>query len=149
MSLRARPPPITTYDETTNIYLLVTFYTDSRRRPWGRRCTFNTFWSSDGPLFRHLHHGGLKRYDSLWLTGVSSTPTYWDADSTRLRAVLGLHLRKPRLHRRPARCTTPLRGGTHSGARRRGVLHWLRDARRFQQRGICSSFRANYLLKPH
>ena len=43
MSLSARPPPITTYDKTTNIYLLVTFCTDSWRRPWGGRCTFNTF----------------------------------------------------------------------------------------------------------
>ena len=29
MSLSARPPPITTYDKTTNIYLLVTFCTDN------------------------------------------------------------------------------------------------------------------------
>ena len=28
MSLSARPPPITTYDKTTNIYVLVTFCTD-------------------------------------------------------------------------------------------------------------------------
>ena len=28
MSLSARPPPITTYDKITNIYLLVTFCTD-------------------------------------------------------------------------------------------------------------------------
>ena len=28
MSLSASPPPITTYDKTTNIYLLVTFCTD-------------------------------------------------------------------------------------------------------------------------
>ena len=34
MSLSARPPPITTYGKTTNIYLLVTFCTDSWRRPW-------------------------------------------------------------------------------------------------------------------
>ena len=75
MSLSARPHPITMYDKTTNIYVLVTFCTDSWRHLWGRRCTFNTFWSSDGPLFRHLRHGGLKRYDSLRLTGVSRTPT--------------------------------------------------------------------------
>ena len=43
MSLSARPHPITTYGKTTNIHLLVTFCTDSWRRPWGRRCTFNTF----------------------------------------------------------------------------------------------------------
>ena len=40
MSLSARPHPITTYSKTTNIYVLVTFCTDSWRRPWGRRCTF-------------------------------------------------------------------------------------------------------------
>ena len=70
MSLSARPPPITTYGKTTNIYLLVTFYTNSWHHPWGRRCTFNTFWSSDGPLFCHLRHGRLRRYDLLRLTGV-------------------------------------------------------------------------------
>ena len=43
MSLSARTHPITTYGKTTNIYVLVTFYTDSWRRPWGRRYTFNTF----------------------------------------------------------------------------------------------------------
>ena len=40
MSLSVRPPPITTYSKTTNIYVLVTFYTDSWCHPWGRRCTF-------------------------------------------------------------------------------------------------------------
>ena len=115
--------------------------------PWGRRCTFNNFWSSDGPLFRHLRHGGLKRYDSLRLTGVSHTPTCWDVGSTRLRAILGLPLRKPRLHRRPAWRTTPPRGGTRSGTNRRGALHRLRDAR-LQRRGICASFRAHSLPKP-
>ena len=98
MSLSARPPLITTYGKTTNIYVLATFCTDSWRCPWGRRCTFNTFWSSDGPVFRHLRHGGLRRYDSLRLTGVSRTPTCWDVGSTHLRAVPGLPLRKPRLH---------------------------------------------------
>ena len=125
--------PVATYGKTTNIYMLVTFCTDSWRRSWGRRCTFNTFWSSDGPLFRHLRHGGLKRYDSLWLAGVSRTPTYWDVGSTHLRAVLGLPLRKPRLHRRPAQRTTPPRGGTRSSARRRGALHWLQDTQRLQR----------------
>ena len=57
------------------------------------------FWSSDDPLFRHLRHGGLERYNSLRLTGVFRTPTYWDVGSTHLRAILGLPLRKPRLHR--------------------------------------------------
>ena len=65
MSLSARPHPITTYGKTTNTYMLVAFCTDSWCRPWGGRCTFNTFWSSDGPLFRHPRHGGLGRYDSL------------------------------------------------------------------------------------
>ena len=40
MSLSARPPPITMYSKTTNIYMLVSFCIDSWRRPWGRRCTF-------------------------------------------------------------------------------------------------------------
>ena len=71
MSLSARPPPITTYNKTTNIHKFVTFCTDSWRRPWGICCTFNTFWSLDGSLFHHLRHGGLKRYDSLRLTRVS------------------------------------------------------------------------------
>ena len=110
MSLSARPPPITTYNKTTNIYVLVTFCTDSWRRPWERRCTFNTFWSSDGPLFRHLHHGGLKRYNSLRLTRVSRTPNCWDVGSSNLQTVPGLPLRKPRLRHRPARHTTPPRG---------------------------------------
>ena len=35
-------------------------------------------------LFCHLRHGGLKRYDSLWLVGVSRTPTCWDVGSTHL-----------------------------------------------------------------
>ena len=99
MSLSARPPPITTYGKNTNIYVLVTFYTDSWRRPWGRRCTFNTFWSSDGPFFRHPHRGGLGRYDSPRLTGVSRTLAYGDAGSTHFRAIPGLPLRKPGLHR--------------------------------------------------
>ena len=98
MLLSARPPPITTYNKTTNIYILVTFCTNSWRCPWGRRCTFNTFWSSDDPLFCHPRRGGLCRFDSLWLAGVSHAPTCWDVGSTRLRAVPGLPLRKPRLH---------------------------------------------------
>ena len=65
---------------------------------------FNTFWSSYGPLFHHPHHGGLGQYDSLWLAGVSHTLTRWDAGSTRLRAILGLSLREPGLHRRLTRC---------------------------------------------
>ena len=40
MSLSARPHPITTYGKTTNIYVLVTFCTNSWRRPWGRCCMF-------------------------------------------------------------------------------------------------------------
>ena len=139
MSLNAWPPPITTYSKTTNIYVLVNFCTNSWRRPWGGRCMFNTFWSSDGPLFHHLRHGGLRRYDSLQLTGVSHTPTCWDVGSTRLQAVLGLPLRKPRLHRRLARRTTPPRGGSHFGTCWRGALHRLRDAR-LQRRGIYTSF---------
>ena len=59
-------------------------------------------------FFRHLRHGGLKRYDSLRLTRVSRTPTYWDVSSAHLQAVLGLPLRKPGLRRRPARRTTHL-----------------------------------------
>ena len=147
MSLSARPPPITTYGKTTNIYWLVTFYTDSWRRPWGRHCTFNTFWSLDGPLFRHPYYGGLQRYDLLWLTRVSRSPIVWDTGSTRLRAILGLPLQKPGLRRRPARHTTPPRGGTRSSTRQRGALHRLRDTR-LRGRGICASFRANSLLKP-
>ena len=46
--------------------MLVTFCTDSWRRPWGRRCTF-TLSIIGCPLFRHLCHGVLKRYDSLRL----------------------------------------------------------------------------------
>ena len=60
------------------------------------------FWSSDGPPFHHLRHDGLKIYDSLWLAGVSHTPTCWDVGSSRLRAVPDLPLQKPRLHRRLA-----------------------------------------------
>ena len=40
MSLIARPDLITMYGKTTNNYVLVTFYTDSWRRPWGGRRTF-------------------------------------------------------------------------------------------------------------
>ena len=50
MSLSARPPPITTYGKTTNIYMLVTFCTDSWHRPWGRRCMFNTFLVIGWPI---------------------------------------------------------------------------------------------------
>ena len=57
------------------------------------------FWSSDGPPFHHLHHDGLKRYDSLRLAGVSYTPTYWDVGFSRLRAILDLPLWEPGLHR--------------------------------------------------
>ena len=56
------------YGKTTNIYLLVTFCTDSWRCPWGRRYMFNTFWSSDGPLSRHPRCGGSSdtiRFGSL------------------------------------------------------------------------------------
>ena len=106
------------------------------------------FWSSDDSLFHHLRRGRLKRYDSLWLTGVSRTPTCWDVGSTHLQAVLGLPLRKPRLRRQPTRRTTPPRGDTCSGARRRGTLPRLRDTRRLQRRGACASFQANALLKP-
>ena len=34
------PHPITTHGKTINIYLLATFRTDSRRRPWGERRAF-------------------------------------------------------------------------------------------------------------
>ena len=40
MSLSARPHPITTYSKTTNIYVLVSFCTNSWHRLWGRCCTF-------------------------------------------------------------------------------------------------------------
>jgi len=70
------------------------------------------FLSSDGPPFRHLHHDGLKRYDSLWLAGVSHAPTYWDVGSSHLRAVLDLPLRKPRLHHRLVQHASPSQGGT-------------------------------------
>ena len=114
----------------------------------GEDAVRSRFWSSDGPPFCHLRHGGLKRYDSLWLTGVSHTPTCWDVGSTHLQAVLGLSLRKPRLCRRPTWRTTPPRGGTRSSAHQRDSLHRLRDARRLQRRGTYASFRANSLLKP-
>ena len=78
----------------------------------GEDAVRSCFWSSDDPLFRHVHLGGFKRYDSLRLTGVSRTPTRWDVGSTRLQAVPGL---PPALQQW------------------RGVLHRLRDARRFQQ----------------
>ena len=110
----------------------------------GEDAVRSRFWSSDGPSFRHLCHGGLKRYNSLRFAGVSRTPTHWDVGSSSLRAVPGLPLRKPGLRRRPARRTTPPRGGSRSGAHRRGALHRLWDA----QQGICASFRANSLLKP-
>ena len=112
----------------------------------GKDVVRSHFWSSDDPLFRHLRHGGLKRYDSLWLTRVPRTPTCWDVGASHLRAVLGLPLWKPGLHRRPARHTTPQRGGTRSSTRRRGALHRLQDAR-LRRCGIHASFRANSLLK--
>ena len=31
----------------------------------GEDAAHSLFWSMDGPLFRHLCHGGLERYDSL------------------------------------------------------------------------------------
>ena len=96
MSLSARPHPITMHGKTTNIYLLVTFRTDSWRRPWGIR---SCFWSSDGPPFHHLHHGGLERYDSLRLIGVSYALTYWDVAYSRLPAALDFPLRESRLRR--------------------------------------------------
>ena len=65
----------------------------------GEDAVRSRFWLSDDQLFRHLRHGGLKRYDSLWLTVVSRTPTCWDVGSTRLRAIPSLPLRKPRLRR--------------------------------------------------
>ena len=68
----------------------------------GEDAVRSCFWSLDGPLFCHLRHGGLKRYDSLRLAGVFRTPTYWDVGSTHLRAVLDLPLRKPGLCRRLA-----------------------------------------------
>ena len=108
------------------------------------------FWSSDGPSFHHLHHGRLKRYDSLQLKGVSHTPTYWDVGSTRLRAALDLPLRKSGLHRRPARRILPPRGGTCPDARRRrSALRRLRDTRQLQRRGAYTLLRAHAGLKPH
>ena len=59
MSLSARPYPITTHGKTTNIYLLVTFRTDSWRRLWGDAVRSH-FWSSVGPSFHRLRHGRLK-----------------------------------------------------------------------------------------
>ena len=100
MSLSARPLSITTYDKTTNIYVLVTFCIDSWRRPW-EDAIRSRLWSSDGPPFHHLWHGRLKRYDSLWLTGVSYAPTCWDVGSSRLPAALDFPLRESRLCRRP------------------------------------------------
>ena len=147
MSLSARTPSITTYNKTINIYVLVTFCTEVGTVR-GEDAVHSRFWSSDGPLFRHLRHGGLKRYDSLRLTGVSRTTTCWDTGSTCLRAVLGLPLRKPGLHCRSARRTTPPQGGTCSDARRRVALHRLWDTQRLQRRGACASIRANALLKP-
>ena len=40
MSLSSRPHPITTHGKTTNIYMLVTFRTDSWRHPWGGHHAF-------------------------------------------------------------------------------------------------------------
>ena len=127
MSLSARPPPITTYGKTTNIYLFVTFCTNSWRRPWGRHCTFNTFWSLDGPFFYHPRHGGLGRYDSPRLARVSRTLACGDAGSTRFQAILGLPLQKPGLQ--ATRRTPPPRGDSQPGTRWRDVLHRLWDAR--------------------
>ena len=62
------------------------------------------FWSSDGSFFRHPRRGWLGRYDSFWLAGVPYTLARRDAGSTRLRAILGLSLREPGLHRRLTRC---------------------------------------------
>ena len=73
----------------------------------GEDAVRSCLWSSDGPPFHHLRHGGLERYDSLWLARVPHAPTCWDVGSSRLQAALDLPLRKSRLRRRPARHTPP------------------------------------------
>ena len=60
------------------------------------------FWSSDGPPFHHLRHGGLERYDSLRLAGVSYVSTCCDVGSSRLPAAPDFPLWEFGLRRRPA-----------------------------------------------
>ena len=45
VSLSVRPPPIITYDKTINIYLLVTFYTDTMKYPSTLTYSSCKFWA--------------------------------------------------------------------------------------------------------
>ena len=65
----------------------------------GEDAVRSRFWSSDGPPFHHLRHGGLKQYDLLRFTGVSRTPTCWDVGSSYLLAALDFSLQESRLRR--------------------------------------------------
>ena len=40
----------------------------------GEGAVCSCLWSSNGPPFCHLRHGGLKRYDSLRLAAVPALP---------------------------------------------------------------------------
>ena len=108
------------------------------------------FWSSDGPPFHHLRHGGLERYDSLWLAGVSHASTCWDVGSSCLRATLDPPFQEFGLHRRLVWRTPPPRGDARPGIHwRRSALHRPRTTRRPQHRDTHALPRAHARLKPH
>ena len=68
MSLSARPPSITMYSKTTNIYMLVTFCIDSWHHLWGRRCIFTLFghrMAHFSATFAMADSGDMTRFGSL------------------------------------------------------------------------------------
>ena len=149
MSSRVRPHPITMHDKTTNIYLLVTFRTDSWRRPWGGHRAFmllvigwptfppSSSWRARAILF------ALARWRFLLSHLLGCGSSY-------LLAALDFSLQESGLHCRPARHTAPPRGGACPGIhRRRSALHRPRAIQRPQRRYTRASPRAHAELKPH
>ena len=121
MSLSARPHLITTYDKTTNIYVLVTFCTDSWRRPWGRRRTFTLLVIG-------------------WPTFPPSSP--WRAQAIRLASarwsfphshLLGYGFLPSSSHLRPssseAWTSSPTSSACFASTRRRSSRHPLEEER--------------------
>ena len=125
MSLSARPPPITTYGKTTNIYVLVTFCTDSWCRPWedvvrstlfGHRMTFpppSPWWAQAIRLalahwsFPHSHLLGCGFHPPLSHPRPSSSEA-WTSSPTGLAYYTSV---RRHLFRHPSEERPPLAPG--------------------------------------
>ena len=116
MSLSARPPPITTYSKTTNIYVLVTFCTNSWCRPWGRRCTFNTFLVIRWPI--------LPPPPPWWARAIRFTSARWSfPHSHRLGGGFHLSSSHPRPSSSEAWTSSPTGSVYYASARRLTFWH--------------------------